>query len=156
MRYKKKKRHVMISRGRQSATLSSRTSCVPIQLLHIHPSIHRHKHTSLIYVSVAFRWSQTLHKPILRWQIKLLETQDTEAHLICNFILTSVCLVKGVHAGEIDSQCLEGSRQAEPALRALYPHAGDSGAAILPLSAHFTTRHPQTPLRTLKKGSRCV
>lgn len=127
--------------------------CPPVSF---YTSIHRHKHTSLIYVSLAFRWPQTLHKQILRWQIKLLKAQETEAHLICNFILTSVCLFKGVHAGEIDSQCLKGGRQAEPALWALYPHAGDSGAAILPLSAHFTTRHPQTPLRTLKKGSRCV
>lgn len=156
MRYKKKKKTCYDQQGASVCHSEQQDIlCPPVSFYtSIHPSIHRHKtyitHICLSGFPMATNPSQT------NFALTNKAFKDTEAHLICNFILTSVCLFKGVHAGEIDSQCLKGGRQAEPALWTLYPHAGDSGAAILPLSAHFTTRHPQTPIRTLKKGSRCV
>lgn len=54
--------------------------------------------------------------------------------------LTSVLLVKGVHAGEVVGQRLERRRQAHLALGTLHAHPGPRGASrcsgIMPLPTH--------------------
>lgn len=50
--------------------------------------------------------------------------------------LTSIFLIEGVHAGEIDGQRLERRRQAHLALGALDAHPWSRGRGVIPLPAH--------------------
>ena len=47
----------------------------------------------------------------------------------CVHVLTSVVFVKGVHAGEVDGERLEGSREADAALGPLHVQPGARGRA---------------------------
>ncbi|TNN64566.1 hypothetical protein EYF80_025193 [Liparis tanakae] len=67
--------------------------------------------------------------------------------------LTSVLLIEGVHAGEIDGKRFEGRREAHLALGVLDTHPGDRSRGLVPLPAHGD-RQPSLSMRG--RGESCI
>lgn len=62
--------------------------------------------------------------PADRWQTTCVPINLTvSVSVYVSFPLTSIILIEGVHAGEVDGEGLEGRRQADAALRSLHVQA---------------------------------